>query len=437
MKKQKRKRKWKPKRFQPEPEPVVAQDDGLVLEDELPDWLRDDSVGEEEESASLSWLADETTYEEAEAEVEAEAVQPEPEPVIAQDDGLVLEDELPDWLRDDSVGEEEESASLSWLADETTYEEAEAEAEVEAEAVQPEPEPVVAQDDGLVLEDELPDWLRDDSVGEEEESASLSWLADETTYEEAEAEVEVEAEAVQPEPEPVVAQDDGLVLEDELPDWLRDDSVGEEEESASLSWLADETTYEEAEAEAEVEAEAVQPEPEPVVAQDDGLVLEDELPDWLTDTANEDESFMVEADLEFDEVADEGALPNWLQDEVASDELAIDEPVSMTVDEVPDWLDTVDIDEKALPTQAVDEEGSQVHQIRVALNQNNLEEALSIGQSLIQSELFLDQIIDVFKSRLATNPDDSAVYEVVGDAQMQAGYLNQALSSYKKALEKI
>ena len=198
---------------EPEPEPEPAnlseEDDGMAMweqilaeeglsmeameEEEKPADMGDMSVREwmastSDESAKVQAKADQAPPDKKEPELELEPGTVSEMPPVSQDDGLVLEDELPDWLRDDSVGEEEESASLSWLADETTYEEAEAEAEVEAEAVQPEPEPVVAQDDGLVLEDELPDWLRDDSVGEEEESASLSWLADETTYEEAEAE---------------------------------------------------------------------------------------------------------------------------------------------------------------------------------------------------------------------------------------------------------
>jgi hypothetical protein len=126
----------------PTPEPAVAaddEDDKMVVEDGLPDWLRKDD---------LSPVVAEPSP--------GQALTPQPVPAVeAEDDKMVVEDDLPDWLREDE-DETPVTSELVAVADDDVPE-----WQSESEEETP-PEPVAeAEDDNMVVDDDLPDWLRE------------------------------------------------------------------------------------------------------------------------------------------------------------------------------------------------------------------------------------------------------------------------------------
>jgi hypothetical protein len=261
----------------PAAQPVQAkEDDKMVVEEDLPDWLRE--VDLEEETSAV----------------------PAPTTASGYDDKIVAEEDLPDWLRDT----EEEPTPIEFGGDEglpdwlRDTEEEEAEAPVGAAISE-----AGSEDDKMIVEDDLPDWLRD----VEEEPASVS--------------------------EPVAAvtaKDDKLVVEEDLPDWLRD----VEEESLAPSFA------------------------ETVAATEAGdLVAEEELPDWLRDVQEEEaEEIPVAAALETDEedlMLDKDDLPDWLKEVQAeadkeppvAEAMMAGTAAEFTDEDLPDWLREVEEEE--------------------------------------------------------------------------------------------
>jgi tetratricopeptide (TPR) repeat protein len=362
------------KEREPEAEPVQLEDDGIVVEDELPDWLRADQPLEAEAS-SLAWLTDETSYRETVEETTAAEVAPSVEGLA--DDGIVVEDELPDWLRSDRPVEVE-TTSLSWLSDEATYTETAAEpteavTEVAASMVD-------LEDEGIVVTDELPDWLREDQPAQAG-AETPAWLSDEASY----ADLELEEASLPAAAATEVDLDDGLGVADELPDWLRDDRVLEPG-TGPLSWLRDESTYEASLAEAEMETEEL-----PASLAEGDLFEGEELPDWLQEE-EADETILdfepaeiepiqptaevKETTLAEDDLIDVTGLPDWLRDEQAlTAEVeaetdrevspwltdAVEEGAAVSVEdlimaeaEALDWLPELETEEMLLDTLQVD-----------------------------------------------------------------------------------
>ena len=435
-----------------EAEAGSAFDDGIVIEDELPDWLREDQPVEAE-AASPSWLTDESvSAEPASAGPVPDEVEAAAEEVF--DDGMVVEDELPDWLREDQPVEAAASTP-SWLTDESVSDQSvsdEVAAPVEAEA-----KVEAAFDDGIVIEDELPDWLRE-GQSMEGEAATPSWLADEATSDEAASAGPALDEVVAPAEAAVEAEatfDDGIVIEDELPDWLREDQPVEGE-AAAPAWLTDETIHDQVnmgdeplETSAEEDIDWLQ-EAETVDAAvpmvDDGSVDLDDLPDWLS---------------EEDPAATEADMSDWLHDSQETVSSEISQPETETPAELPDsrpeageavpsWLEKlredddqagqpVDLAQEGVQPQPVLADTAETAAAKLAvakatLAEGDLEEALKIYQDLIGQSQFLSDIITVLTEKLTTFGHNPAIYELLGDAQAQNGQLNQALEAYKQAL---
>ncbi len=87
--------------------------------------------------------------------------------------------------------------------------------------------------------------------------------------------------------------------------------------------------------------------------------------------------------------------------------------------------------------QAQDSAAAKLSVATATLDAGDLEEALTIYQDLINESTFLDEIIDVLTNNLARYERVPVIYEVLGDAQMRNGQLNNALASYRSALEKL
>ncbi len=441
-----------------------------ISEDELPDWLREDE-GTSETAETGVWLSDETIAEEAEMISDVGKVWTSLE--AREDDGLVVEDELPDWLREDK-GTDEVSETGVWLSDETIAEEAEAISDVGKVWTSLE----AREDDGLVVEDELPDWLREDEgTGEAEASA---WLDDETTHEETEAINGVE----RPETSLGERKDDGLIVKDELPNWLREEEgIGEAAEAAS--WLSNETTYDEVEEidelaglmsaeiseDNDLAIEEALPDwlkEEADIGQVDEVAVseifeadmsDEVIPDWLQDEQSpvSEEGGLPDVlpDIQEAEEILEEVLPDWLQQgqledtvEVAAlleeqPELIQESQIEM-VDDIPAWLsDEVEEVETNLDLQPVGFDAEVQGTVRMlknatsAVDSGDLGMAVEIFQSLIASALATSDVVVSITRSLDKYPDEYILHELLGDAQIQNGQLNKAVKAYRAALNKI
>jgi tetratricopeptide (TPR) repeat protein len=74
---------------------------------------------------------------------------------------------------------------------------------------------------------------------------------------------------------------------------------------------------------------------------------------------------------------------------------------------------------------------------RAALNAGDWAEALTIYRTLVTSSEMLDSVIDNLQIGLRRHPDDANGYELLGDAFVKDGRLQDALQAYRTALAKL
>ncbi len=74
---------------------------------------------------------------------------------------------------------------------------------------------------------------------------------------------------------------------------------------------------------------------------------------------------------------------------------------------------------------------------RAALNAGDWLDALTIYETLISSSEMLDSVIDNLNVGVRRHPNDPAGYQLLGDACMKDGRLQDALQAYRTALAKL
>jgi len=320
-----------------EPEPAASaqammtmgaaddDDDKMVVEDDLPDWLQDvedetppapepvSASAEPEDDDLPDWLSEETQ------DALSPVAEPEPaasaQPMVAMgtaddDDKMVVEDDLPDWLQD---VEDEDSP-----------------------APEPIPTTFASDDDMMVADDDLPDWLSaeaDEKFDEDQGDEDLpDWLSD-IEEEDTEEELPPQPETASAPAAPIINENDIDIEEDDLPDWLKD--VQEDDEPVP-----------------EPISSPVTDEVAASLDTDDSLTSDDDLPDWLQDVQEDDDASapLLEADsLSTDDMVDEDDLPDWLSDIQSDDSdepFEPSEPSPLEIEEeadedLPDWLQEV------------------------------------------------------------------------------------------------
>ena len=186
-----------------------------------------------------------------------------------------------------------------------------------------------------------------------------------------------------------------------------------------------------AEAEEEVEAppaEPTEPEPEPVEA------LE---PVSVSVSAPEVEPVGAEAvappPVEYAEVEEEveAALAEPAEPELEPVEAP--EPVLATELEPIGTRELEEIRVEDLPKDP----GARLSMARAALNAGDWSEALTIYETMVSSSEMLDDVIDNLETGVQQNPDNAAGYQLLGDASMKDGRLQDALQAYRTALAKL
>ncbi|MCB0194976.1 MAG: hypothetical protein KDJ65_23705 [Anaerolineae bacterium] len=540
------------------------EDDKMVVEEDLPDWLRE--VDDEPEAASDTattpsdddgmvveedlpgWLSD-LSDEDADSDFDAE-----------QGDDTLVSDELPDWLSDTEDPEDvpfqlDTSLAASpldsddedlpdWLR-EVQEDVPTKESTQEAAPASQAAAPVATRNDPDVIEEDLPDWLRE--VQEDSDIEESPLLVDET--------------ATTASAEPVTVDDDGLpdwlkdvddttedisveapvtaavqADENDLPDWLKE--VGDDDESfEDISFSSEEDTLiveedlpdwlSEVDTESDDPFEPSEPSPE----EEAEIVAMDELPDWLRDTdeeslddIDEDELASLPPAEAVSEPLEEGAmpvedddLPDWLKEGAGleslsedgeSEEIAAPEPspepvaASSPIEEaftepvveadeaeplpvaqtqaspptriasrMPDWLKKLRESQPKSPVkQPVVAEasavvsssmqtagaigapakfdssvlqnlphdtGKRLELARDARERGEIDEAIPIYSNLVSSGAHLTSVIEDLQQSLKTYPTNYMLYQVIGDAMLKDGRIQNALESYRQALTKL
>ncbi len=423
-------------------EPSLLEPLGEAVEEpEVPDWLQEtlepvaaDTEGEEAEVPD--WLRD---YEELAAETELP-----PEAEVVADVGTEVADELeeavevevdeaglPEWLREPPVEEaaelpEPEAAPSTEMPEWLTELEAE-ETLLTASTLE---EPVDLETG------EMPEWLGEIMAGEPplpetwaaeaeateplepevQEGQVPEWLRD---FHEREAAKAMEPEAPpEAEVEPVAATEAEVEPEDEtqpeLPDWLHRLREGVPESEAP-----EPEELPAAEAETPVEVEATPPSempPEPELAE-----LEAAGPEWLGELVPAEEGL-----AELEELA------------VVEEELA---PAAAPSPEVPEPESAEAVGTAELEALRVEDlpkdPAARLSMARAALNAGDWLDALTIYETLISSSEMLDSVIDNLNVGVRRHPNDPAGYQLLGDACMKDGRLQDALQAYRTALAKL
>jgi hypothetical protein len=436
-------------------EPLGEPDEEL----EVPDWLQEtlepvatDTEGEEPEVPE--WLRD---YEELAAETEQL-----PEAVDIED----LSSELVDELEETVEVEVDEAGLPEWLR-EPPVEEA-------AELPQPEAGPATEMPDWLTeleaeeslltpstLEEpvdletgEMPEWLGEIMAGEP--PLPETWAAEPEVTEPLEAEVQ----------------------EGQVPEWLRD--FHEREAAKAVGPEAPPEAEVEPEVPPEAEAEpAAAPEVEVEPIPEAEVQLEDEaqreLPEWLhrlregvpeTEAPEPEELLAAEAETpvaaeaappsemppEPELVQPEAAGPEWLGELVPAEESLADlEELAAVEEEVPpaeapspempepeaaDAIGTAELE--ALQVEDLPKDpAARLSMARAALNAGDWADALTIYETLVSSSESLDSVIDNLNVGVRRHPNDPAGYQLLGDACMKDGRLQDALRAYRTALAKL
>ena len=361
-----------------------------VEEEEIPAWLR---ILREEG-------LEEPTLEEVPAEeVVAEAEVPEAE-VAPAEAVPVEEEEIPAWLR---ILQEEG-------LEEPTLEEVPAAEEVVAEAEVPEAEAALAEA-VPVEEEEMPAWLR---ILREEG-------LEEPTLEEVPAEeVVVEAEV----PEAEVAPAEAVPVEEEkIPAWLR---ILREEE-------LEEVPVEEVLAAEEVVAEAEVPEAEVALAEA-VPVEEEEIPAWLRILREEEleevpvEEVPAEA-VELPEVEEVPIAVEAVAEEVPEEAVPLKPELVEAPSTIAECQARLEIEPKDYDTR--------LSLARAYHKEGDREAAFDQYGKLIRSGRLIEMVIKDLERASREAPDQSTMWQLLGDAYVKAGRLQKALESYREALARL
>jgi hypothetical protein len=428
-------------------EPEAAPE---AVVEELPDWLRmaEEPAPAEAEAGVPDWLRQIAAGEPPRAEeVEPAAPQAEALEQLPQEPAAEVEAEaaeLPAWLREIAAGEPE--------------------SQPEAEAL-PGPAAEVPQV-GLpaeLEEEELPAWLRETAAeaagGEAELAAEVpDWLkmleSEETPLTEPAFEKPIELETgempewlgeVMAEKSPLAEEAEewaeAEMPEERTPDWLRD--LRSEEREAVVELPAEEPAPEYAPPEAAGEAPS-------------------ELPDWLSQlregVLEEAPSPVMEPGLAEEEAEalalPEAAAPEWVEEavlteaeappaeavEMAEAELPPPAPPEVTPELVKAPPPARPVTRRLEPPRAAGlpkEAPVRLEMARAALDAGDWPGALGVFETLVTSSELLKEVIDHLEQGVKGHSDDPAGHQLLGDAYMRDGRLQDALRAYRTALTKL
>jgi hypothetical protein len=207
----------------------------------------------------------------------------------------------------------------------------------------------------------------------------------------------------------------------------------------------------------EVEEETPMGLPEPVTAEVE--VEEEGLPDWLIEETEPEEvtSEPAAAPAKVEEAEPEpvmpvspvtppppepepAGMPDWLKKLRESHEEAAPQPVAVPMPQAVTYVQPVVMaatPEPVAPAPAklpAGEPDKLLELARTARNRGNIKEAAPLYDTLISSGVHLDSVIEDMRQSVKADPSNYLLYQIMGDAMMKDGRLQNALDAYRQAL---
>ncbi|MFW5692053.1 MAG: hypothetical protein ACOCX3_01745, partial [Chloroflexota bacterium] len=375
-----------------------------VEEDIITDLGLEEEAGEPHEAEAMpDWLSEQLEESEADT-IEAE--------LSLGDAGALGEigADIPDWMQEEIVDEDGGEAEIpDWLRNQMDI-------EVEAEAVP-----------------EIPDWLKEDvEEAEEEEPVSAIFR----TAEEDTSDIDVNDSWVEAFEMERQMQIQGL--EEPPQEWL-EQGLRTDHIAAEVGILEDTTLEPETElmpGEPEPVPEWLDSEAEPLETREELVAAE--LPDWLREQQDEyetGETASAEAVpdwLSGAGVTDAEDVPNWLMDTITEEAPVVSEQPEPARPEAPPQRA---ISPAPPPPFSIDADDT-LEKARTAVKSGELEEGLQGYEMIIRANERLDAVVEDLTTLLQSPAykDYASIYRVLGDVLMRQGKLQQALDTYRRAL---
>ncbi|MCP4142313.1 MAG: tetratricopeptide repeat protein [Chloroflexi bacterium] len=421
--------------------PVLETEASPNIEEET--LISDPAIGDlgasaDDQDAAMNWLESLAANQGAKAEE------------LITDPNARTED-APEWVK------KSQEASAESEALEETSESAPVEDQPVAEDV--DATPAWLEDE---VEEETPEWVEKakDVIDEEPPAPEAPLVVEEKTEEIAMPDIASleEEEAPQVEPEPILSESEGEA--DDAPTWIKemDDSASESlppaAEPAPVSdeedlpgWLADmeaakkeEVKSEESEDEALPDwmaTEEVDPPAEPLPTQPSEWQPAEAVAEEAT-SSEKAEDASVEEEKTFGSVAEklakEGALPR--KGTVAKKEVELKKPVEPEPKEEVEEAPELPVKKKKRSKRRMDTtmlRDINLMGAQAALDEGNISAALEEYSKLIKKNRLLDETIFDLREALDDYPVNIEIWQMLGDAYMRAGRLQEAIDSYTNA----
>jgi tetratricopeptide (TPR) repeat protein len=145
-------------------------------------------------------------------------------------------------------------------------------------------------------------------------------------------------------------------------------------------------------------------------------------------------------------------MPDWIKEAeaaVSADEIPawLLETIQQTSTPEPEFMEMI-IDEPApppapvspappAPQAAVVSEGFSLAEARRLAQANELSASLAHYEGLIRAQINLDDVVDDLSSLARQYRDNPLVFRLLGDGLMRQGKLQQALDTYRQALNQL
>jgi len=197
----------------------------------------------------------------------------------------------------------------------------------------------------------------------------------------------------------------------------------------------------------EVDAGIVSPEPLEVEIQQaieathplgSETAAEPEIPDWLLNYEEEQQRKSETWQALVEPVTPDQAIPSsadenvsiWLQRHHPEQGTGPLEPPASKEDEAPAWIPEPVVDEVA-PAPI----GSPLAEAQSAMQQGEIDKAVDLYSSLVESGDHIDETIHDLHEALYRHPVDVGIWQALGDAYIRADKIQEALDAYTKAEE--
>ncbi len=297
--------------------------------------------------------------------------------------------DLPDWLREDAEVEESSELENIFAAEEPVQKAPVAASEPMVNIDSDDPWVIAFDEESDADPNEIPEWYQRNLNDPQRIAAVEQQVGGQLEEANLEPETDLEPGELEPSVPDWLNQSAVEIEEVEMPDWLSagSDDVTPAEPADIPDWLQM----------AEVDLESA------------------DIPDWLRETVDEEEAVQIEP---------ETPAPAPVQ-AVAATPPPTPAPVQQSMSPVP------------VPAAAMIDVEATLAQARRQVSSGNVAGGLIEYESIIRANKSLDTVVEDIGKLLEQDKTNPALYRVLGDGLMRQGRLQQALDTYRKALNQL